>query len=202
MASAGDINHDGLNDIIIGRPTLEREQETATLFLGKQLALARRLIYRRSEWGGAAGLGIGQAGAAGTSLLSLGDINGDGIDDIIIAAPNTDESYVIFGQATGFGSSLDLSAVGTEGGAAGFKIIGEAGSAAGTSVASLGDVNGDQINDTEAWSLGPQTLMKVTLFLDRQPGLGRRSICPRLVQTVVPMASKLWGRQGRHSAQQ
>ncbi|MEH1800566.1 MAG: integrin alpha, partial [Nostoc sp.] len=48
---------------------------------------------------------------SGSSVSSAGDINGDGIDDLIIGAPNADanyeysgQSYVVFGSKGGFGA--------------------------------------------------------------------------------------------------
>ena len=52
---------------------------------------------------------------AGWSVSSAGDVNGDGIDDLIIGAYladpiqlNIGKSYVVFGQDGGFGSNIDL----------------------------------------------------------------------------------------------
>ena len=61
---------------------------------------------------------------SGLSVAGAGDVNGDGIDDLIIGASYADpgdrndagESYVVFGTAAGFGASLDLAALdGTNG---------------------------------------------------------------------------------------
>ena len=57
---------------------------------------------------------------SGISVAGAGDVNGDGIDDLIIGAPDAvsdaGESYVVFGSAAGFGASLDLAALdGTNG---------------------------------------------------------------------------------------
>ena len=53
---------------------------------------------------------------AGMSVSGAGDVNADGFDDIIIGAPYADEggsasgsSYVVFGKAGGFGTTLNLS---------------------------------------------------------------------------------------------
>ena len=52
--------------------------------------------------------GVGDDAAAGISVSAAGDVNSDGIDDLIIGAlnarpdelSNTGESYVVFGRAT------------------------------------------------------------------------------------------------------
>ncbi len=90
---------------------------------------------------------------SGRSVSWAGDVNGDGYDDVIIAAPLAGEngrgrsgtSYVLFGQADGVGASVDLS---TLDGTNGFSINGvSAGDFSGGSVQSAGDVNGDGLAD-------------------------------------------------------
>ena len=93
-----------------------------------------------------------QAGSRSGTGVSAGDVNGDGIDDIIIGArdydagflSNTGGAYVVFGPSTG-GTNVDLS---TLNGTNGFVIEGHiAGERAGSTVASAGDVNGDGYDD-------------------------------------------------------
>ncbi|MEO1250458.1 MAG: choice-of-anchor Q domain-containing protein, partial [Pseudomonadota bacterium] len=83
---------------------------------------------------------------AGQSVSNAGDINGDGIDDVIIGAPNTAESFVIFGSSAGFSASFDLSALN---GSNGFRLDGPvaAPGSFGRTVSNAGDVNGDGIDD-------------------------------------------------------
>ena len=86
--------------------------------------------------------GIDAFDHSGTSVAGTGDVNGDGIDDLIIGAYGADpdgESYVVFGTDTGFGASLDLSALD---GLNGFRLDGSGGPVAGA-----GDVNGDGFDD-------------------------------------------------------
>jgi len=61
--------------------------------------------------------GIRQFIDQGQSVSSAGDVNGDGFDDLIIAAYSASQkylyaagqSYVVFGSNSGFGASLNLS---------------------------------------------------------------------------------------------
>ncbi|MDJ0633270.1 MAG: dockerin type I domain-containing protein, partial [Xenococcaceae cyanobacterium MO_188.B29] len=86
---------------------------------------------------------------SGTSVSGAGDVNGDGIDDLIIGAnfanSNAGESYVVFGQDSGFNASFNLANLD---GSNGFVINGtSSGDFSGTSVSSAGDINGDGFSD-------------------------------------------------------
>ena len=85
---------------------------------------------------------------SGYSVSSAGDVNGDGLDDLIVGAHQADltnsadagKSYVVFGKANT--DAINLSSIAT--GTGGFVINGEnTGDKSGYSVSSAGDVNGD-----------------------------------------------------------
>jgi hypothetical protein len=86
-------------------------------------------------------------------VSGLGDVNGDGIDDLLIGAylgdannsANSGEGYVVFGRSQGFISPFELSALD---GSNGFIINGAGfGDNAGSSVSNLGDFTGDGVDD-------------------------------------------------------
>jgi hypothetical protein len=99
-----------------------------------------------------------QYGNAGSSVSSLGDVNGDGFDDLIIGAPDKDPSddggggraYVVFGSDQEFGTSdgtrqiFDLGNMSAD---EGLVIAGADVMHAGWSVAGAGDLNGDGFAD-------------------------------------------------------
>ena len=96
--------------------------------------------------------GVAADDRSGRSVASAGDVNGDGFADLIIGACGpirtarySGASYVVFGKASGFAASLDLSSLD---GSNGFKLSGVAADdCSGRSVASAGDVNGDGFAD-------------------------------------------------------
>ena len=86
----------------------------------------------------------------GFSVAAAGDVNGDGIADALVGAPNASASgtaFVLFGRRSNspWPGMVDLQGLdGTDG----FAVVGiDAGDEAGFSVASAGDVNGDNRAD-------------------------------------------------------
>jgi len=95
--------------------------------------------------------GVARRDFSGRSVSSAGDVNGDGYDDVIVGAFNADpnglnsgSSYVVFGMASGFSATMDLSSLN---GSNGFRLDGVAGDLSGWSVSNAGDVNGDGFDD-------------------------------------------------------
>src|SRR3954454_9561386 len=97
--------------------------------------------------GGFALNGINPGDNSGVSVSGAGDVNGDGLADLIVGAPSSGpnggdsgQSYVVFGKADG--TAVELSDV--IAGHGGFALNGAAeGDSSGFSVSGAGDVNGD-----------------------------------------------------------
>ncbi len=152
VASAGDVNHDGFADLVIGAPGASphgAQSGAAYVVFGQASGFGANVDL--STLNGTTGFKISGAAAndgAGTSVASAGDVNGDGYCDVLIGAQgaNSDGSaYVVFGMASGFSANFDLS---TLNGSNGFRLDGVgAGDHAGISVASAGDVNADGFAD-------------------------------------------------------
>ena len=76
---------------------------------------------------------------------SAGDMNNDGIDDIIIGAIGDEKSYVIYGHTGPFAATFDVATID---GTNGFALEGVAASDQfGLSVSTGGDINGDGYDD-------------------------------------------------------
>ena len=163
VSGAGDINGDGFDDLVIGASLADPSGESYVVF-GSDEGFAS--TFDLSSLDGSNGFvlnGIDAGDGFGGSVSGAGDINGDGIDDLIVGADGADpngvdgagESYVVFGTDEGFASTFDLSSLD---GSNGFVLNGIGADASlGRSVSEAGDVNGDGFNDLiiGAFGAGP-----------------------------------------------
>lgn len=147
VAIGGDINGDGFADIVVGAEDAGASDEGAAyVVFGKA---DNTEVDLAAVAGGAGGFVInGETGQPGTgfSVSVAGDVNGDGLADVVIGA--ADESsgsgaYVVFGKTDT--TAVDLSAVAV--GTGGFAIVDPGNASVGFSVAGAGDVNGDGRKD-------------------------------------------------------
>jgi len=166
---AGDVNGDGIDDIIIGAPYLNAVQQSvggAYVVFGRRDGFPAVLrLESLSPGGGGDGsegfviLGDNQYDNAGRSARRAGDVNGDGMGDLVIGAPGAyangnaiaGRTYVVFGRASGFPAAFDLQRLlpGNGGnGTVGFVVKGvDRSDYSGVPADGAGDVNGDGVDD-------------------------------------------------------
>lgn len=164
--SAGDVNEDGIDDIVVSAPAATSNGRSSggmvyviygrnyTSYEAKDIDILTFQFTSTSGFqifGGNAGDGCGR----GTD--GIGDVNGDGIDDIAVgcyAADPLSKSlaglvYVIFGRNSSDSKQSDIDLLTFTGGSdLGYIILGaHSGDRCGWSVRGAGDVNGDGIGD-------------------------------------------------------
>ena len=93
QAGVADFNGDGLGDVLIGSPLINNRQGGAAIFFGKRDLI--NLTQSEIAYSDIATRGLGvifegenDDDLAGARVASAGDVDGDGLTDILICAPN------------------------------------------------------------------------------------------------------------------
>jgi hypothetical protein len=160
--SAGDVNADGYDDVIVSVDLFNDEEEgegRVWVFLGSASGLETTPSWYAE--------GDQDAEAFGRSAAHAGDVNGDGYDDIVVGSPqyksssanSTGRALVYLGSASG----LDTAAVWELSSATEYAYFG-------ISVASAGDVNGDGFGDLLVGAFGYEDSGKAYLYLGSAAG--------------------------------
>jgi hypothetical protein len=158
VVASGDVNGDGIDDILVGA------RFASSLTGGTQGDLINSgkayVIFGSPDLSGVVDIALGEqdftvVGAKEADYLgyamAAGDVNGDGVDDIIVAAPGADgpdsrspdggEAYVVFGSAE-LAGTIDVGQ-----GQQDFTIFGAQADDFLANFAASGDINDDGIGD-------------------------------------------------------
>lgn len=140
VASAGDVNGDGFDDVLVGseycspNPATVNREGRVYLFHGSASGLPTTPSWTLN--------GTDPQESLGAAIASAGDVNKDGYSDVIIGAPwwtkddHLGKVYLFYGSGSGLPTTASLTIEGSQNW-----------SGLGSSVASAGDVNGDGYDD-------------------------------------------------------
>ena len=167
VASAGDVNSDGYDDILVGASGWNGQQSTegrAYIYLGSAGGLKGTPITLDPTDHGGAGFGY--------SVASAGDVNSDGYDDIVVGAISWDGQQANEGRAyIYFGSGTGLQATPTT-----LDPTDQQDAYFGSDVASAGDINSDGSADvivgSEGWDGQQPGEGRAYVYLGSPSGLG------------------------------
>ena len=165
VASAGDVNGDGYDDVVVGAWGYDIDRGRIYLYQGSALGLAGTPSSTRA--------GEVRGDRFAYSVSGAGDVDGDGYDDVVVGAylrdvsgfpGNEGAAYVFNGSSSGISASASWSATSSQPNAY-----------FGWSVGAAGDVNGDGYGDVVVgsiyWDNGQQDEGRADLFLGSAAGL-------------------------------
>lgn len=139
--AVGDVDGDGQDDMLIGSPgNDDAGTDAGAVFL----LLGANVVAPGSVSEGAEHLGAAAGDEAGASVAAAGDVNGDGLGDFLVGAPENDDggaeagaAYLVYGSSSPGSISLSVADV----------LTGESSDRLGRAVSAAGDVNADGYAD-------------------------------------------------------
>lgn len=135
LSRAKDANGDGIADVVIGAYGENGNRGAAYLFDPSSFnsdTLELQSSDARTIWEG-----LQPEEQAGSKVEMVGDLDGDGYEDIWVGAANISTAYIVSGNDVGEHLLSD----------APIQIVGASNSAIGFSVDRMGDINGDSYDD-------------------------------------------------------
>ncbi|MEO8377755.1 MAG: VCBS repeat-containing protein [Candidatus Sumerlaeota bacterium] len=145
VSGAGDVNGDGLDDIIVSDfyATVNNTSNTGKAYVVFGKTTSETVSLASLGSGGFKILGDpALQGRTGTRVSGAGDVNGDGLSDVMVAAVLLGKAYIVFGKE--FSTDVALANMGSQG----FVVTdNDVTGRLGQHVSGAGDVNGDGLSD-------------------------------------------------------
>ena len=160
MHAAGDINGDSMADLIFGAPKADpggaTDAGSAYVLFGRAAGNPFPAVVSTTDIQGAVGFRMNGAAADdrfGHGVTTVGDFNGDTVDDFVVSAIQADPlmrmdagtAYVVYGRTTGFADVIDISTLTPSTGLVLQGISPD--DKTGRDSAAAGDINGDGADD-------------------------------------------------------
>jgi hypothetical protein len=117
----GDINGDGFIDLLVGYPMVSK----CSVYLGNGVDDFATIIATSGESFAIIAAGDpekGEGGSLGWSSIRIGDLNGDGCDELVVSAISANTIYIIYGNREFSSKNLNITELTLKGGLV--KIIG------------------------------------------------------------------------------
>lgn len=139
VAGGGDVDGDGLDDLLLGAPSANGNLGEGYVVFGKLDATLVSIANIEAGLGGFLLQAPACCGRGGDPVSMVDDVDGDGLSDLLLGHVQANRFFVAHGRA-------ETAAVPLEG--SGFQVQGDAiGEAMGFSLGGGGDVNGDGLGD-------------------------------------------------------
>jgi len=171
VSIAGDVNGDGVDEIVVGAPYSSQGGNNAGrayIFYGGKVNSSADVIFT----------GESAQDQLGYSVSNAGDVDNDGYDDVIIGAPyynsGDGRAYVHLGKES---MDNDADAVFT-GSLGSLELLG-------ISVSRAGDINDDRCDELIIGAVGSNNMLGMALITIRQSDIGILSPCLTIGQSAI-----------------
>ncbi len=142
----GDMNGDNRADAAIGMPAANAGEGKVVILYG-----------RAGDWpvppdvealdASISSMVVSGSSSLGSHIAPAGDVNGDGLSDLLIGDSGNNRVYVVYGRYDGTGASWDLSTLSSSSSSTKGVILTSQGGTIGQWIAAAGDVNDDRYGD-------------------------------------------------------